>query len=57
MSQRQDSPKRPPAGSHDLFSKCRGFTRAKELQGLGIYPFFIPIGKNLGTEVEVEGRL
>jgi 8-amino-7-oxononanoate synthase len=41
---------------HDLFSKCRSFTRAKELQALGIYPFFTPIGKNLGTEVEVHGR-
>ncbi len=43
-------------GTNDLFSKCRGFTRAKELQGLGIYPYFIPISKNLGTEVEVDGR-
>lgn len=40
----------------DLFQKCTGFTRARELEAQGFYPYFIPIGKNLGTEVEVDGR-
>ncbi len=40
----------------DLFQKCTGFTRAREVEAKGFYPYFIPIGKNLGTEVEVDGR-
>lgn len=40
----------------DLFQKCTGFTRAREVEAQGFYPYFIPIGKNLGTEVEIDGR-
>jgi 7-keto-8-aminopelargonate synthetase-like enzyme len=40
----------------DLFAKCTAFTRARELQGLGIYPYFIPIASSRGTEVEIDGR-
>lgn len=40
----------------DLFQKCDGFTRARELQALGIYPYFIPLAGSEGTEVEIEGR-
>lgn len=40
----------------DLFQKCDGFTRARELQSLGIYPYFIPLAGSEGTEVEIDGR-
>jgi 8-amino-7-oxononanoate synthase len=56
VSQSTEPTLRPPEGSNDLFHKCRGFTRARELQAAGVYPFFIPIARNLGCEVEVQGR-
>jgi 8-amino-7-oxononanoate synthase len=40
----------------DLFSKCDGFTRARELQAAGVYPYFLPLSETEGTEVEVNGR-
>jgi 8-amino-7-oxononanoate synthase len=40
----------------DIFQKCDGFTRAKELQAMGIYPYFIPLHGSEGTEVEIAGR-
>lgn len=40
----------------DLFSKCDGFTRARELQAAGLYPYFLPLSETEGTEVEVGGR-
>jgi 8-amino-7-oxononanoate synthase len=40
----------------DIFQKCDGFGRAKELQALGIYPYFIPLHGSEGTEVEIAGR-
>jgi 8-amino-7-oxononanoate synthase len=54
VSQRPDP--KGPQRQHDLFDKCRGFTRARELQALGAYPYFVPITHNSGTEVEVDGR-
>jgi len=56
VSSRPEPTQCPPEGSSDLFAKCRGFTRAREVQAQGIYPFFVPIEKNLGTEIEIEGR-
>lgn len=56
MSQRQEPNRRPSERSHDLFQKCRGFTRAREIQAQGVYPYFLPIAANHGTEVEVGGR-
>ena len=35
----------------DLFEKCYQFTDAKEAIASGIYPFFIPLTENEGTEV------
>ena len=35
----------------DLFDKCWSFTRAKEAQAEGIYPYFIPLTDSEGTEV------
>jgi 8-amino-7-oxononanoate synthase len=40
----------------DIFEKCDGFGRARELQALGIYPYFIPLHGSEGTEVEVGGQ-
>jgi 8-amino-7-oxononanoate synthase len=40
----------------DLFDKCDGFTRARDLQASGMYPYFIPIAGSEGTEVEIDGR-
>lgn len=40
----------------DIFQKCDGFTRARELQALGIYPYFIPLHGSEGTEVEIAGK-
>ena len=40
----------------DLFQKCQRFTRAREVQAEGFYPYFIPIASSNGTEVEIDGR-
>lgn len=40
----------------DIFQKCDGFSRARELQALGLYPYFIPLHGSEGTEVEIAGR-
>ncbi|HEX6812485.1 MAG TPA: pyridoxal phosphate-dependent aminotransferase family protein [Planctomycetota bacterium] len=40
----------------DIFQKCDGFTRARELQALGVYPYFIPLHGSEGTEVEIAGK-
>ncbi len=40
----------------DLFQKCRLYTRAREAQAAGMYPYFVPIMGSEGTEVRIEGR-
>ncbi len=40
----------------DLFSKCDGFTRARDFQAMGMYPYFLPLSGSEGTEVEIDGR-
>ncbi|MBC8446581.1 MAG: aminotransferase class I/II-fold pyridoxal phosphate-dependent enzyme [Chloroflexi bacterium] len=40
----------------DLFDKCHAYTRAKEVQALGFYPYFIPLEQTEGTEVVAGGR-
>ena len=40
----------------DIFQKCEGFTRARELQAAGVYPYFIPLHGSEGTEVEIGGK-
>ncbi len=39
-----------------LFEKCRGFTRAREVQAAGLYPYFKPISKSEDTVVVIEGQ-
>ncbi len=40
----------------DLLTKCKQFTRHKEIQNAGFYPYFRPISSSMGTEVVVEGK-
>ncbi len=39
-----------------LFDKCQRFTRARELQASGIYPYFVPIEASDDTEVVIRGE-
>jgi len=40
----------------DIFEKTKDFTRAREAQAMGFYPFFIPFEDSEGTVVRYEGR-
>lgn len=40
----------------DLFTKCREYTIAKTAMEEGIYPYFIPLNENEGTEVVFQGQ-
>ncbi len=40
----------------DLFAKCDEFTEHRLAQRAGIYPYFLPIAENHGTEVTIAGR-
>ena len=40
----------------DLFDKCKSFTTAKDAIANGIYPYFIPLNENEGTEVVFQGN-
>ncbi len=39
-----------------LFEKCKNFTRAREAQAAGLYPYFKPISKAEDTVVVIEGK-
>jgi 8-amino-7-oxononanoate synthase len=39
-----------------LFDKCRNFTRAREVQASGFYPYFKPISQSEDTVVIIEGK-
>jgi len=39
-----------------LFEKCRLFTKAKEIQAAGLYPYFKPISDSEDTSVVIEGQ-
>jgi 8-amino-7-oxononanoate synthase len=39
-----------------LFDKCKSFTRAREVQAAGIYPYFKPISHSEDTVVVIEGK-
>jgi len=39
-----------------LFDKCKNFTRAREVQAAGLYPYFKPISESEDTVVVIEGR-
>ncbi len=40
----------------DLFDKCYSYTIAKDAMAHGIYPFFLPLSENEGTEVVYKGH-
>lgn len=40
----------------DIFQKCVEFTAAKEAAAAGLYPYFIPLTENEGTEAEFQGH-
>lgn len=40
----------------DIFNKCFEYTDVKEAKSSGIYPFFIPLTDNEGTEVTFKGH-
>jgi 8-amino-7-oxononanoate synthase len=40
----------------NLRDKCLGFTRAREAQAGGYYPFFLPITHSVGPEVMIYGK-
>lgn len=42
--------------SRDLFDKCTAFRRHKDVQDLGLYPFFKPLTDSEGSRVVIEGR-
>jgi len=39
-----------------LLEKCRNYTRAKEIQAAGLYPYFKPISDSEDSVVVIEGR-
>jgi len=39
-----------------LFDKCRNFTKAREIQAAGLYPYFKPISDSEDTAVVIEGQ-
>src|SRR5438132_1623716 len=39
-----------------LFDKCKNFTKARELQAVGLYPYFRPISHSEDTVVVIEGK-
>ena len=39
-----------------LFEKCRQFTKAREIEAAGLYPYFKPISESEDTVVTIEGQ-
>ncbi|HUH12891.1 MAG TPA: aminotransferase class I/II-fold pyridoxal phosphate-dependent enzyme [Longimicrobiales bacterium] len=39
-----------------LFDKCHSYTRAREVQASGYYPYFVPISESHDTEVVIRGE-
>ena len=44
-----------PLGWTRLFEKCRQFTKAREIQAAGLYPYFKPISESEDTVVVIDG--
>ncbi|MDX1437127.1 MAG: 8-amino-7-oxononanoate synthase, partial [Anaerolineales bacterium] len=40
----------------DIFNKANDFTLAREAIALGIYPYFLPLSGNEGTEAIYDGK-
>src|SRR4029077_17867199 len=39
-----------------IFEKCDSYTRAREVQAMGIYPYFTPIEETTATEARIGGE-
>src|SRR6476620_743117 len=46
----------PTLQSQALLDKCRTFTKAEDLKGTGLYPYFKPISESEDTVVVIEGQ-
>ncbi len=56
---RSVAPPRPQpdrAARVDIFAKAFQFTKARELQATGLYPYFFPVEGSEATEVVIDGR-
>jgi 7-keto-8-aminopelargonate synthetase-like enzyme len=40
----------------DIFKKCKEYRSAKDAMEKGIYPYFLPLAENEGTEVVFNGN-
>ncbi len=40
----------------DIFKKCFDFEDARQAKAAGVYPYFLPLDRNEGTEIVYEGR-
>ena len=40
----------------DVFSKCENYSRARDAEAIGLYPYFIPLAESEGTVAEYDGR-
>ena len=40
----------------DIFEKAHNYTAAREMEAVGLYPYFLPLEDTEGTEVVVDGR-
>jgi 8-amino-7-oxononanoate synthase len=40
----------------DIFDKCFNYTRAKDVIAAGVYPYFIPLTENEGSEASYQGH-
>lgn len=40
----------------DIFEKCETYKEARLAQAAGVYPYFLPISENHGTEVTIGGK-
>jgi 8-amino-7-oxononanoate synthase len=40
----------------DIFDKAYNYTAAREMQAVGLYPYFLPLEDTEGTEVVIDGR-
>ena len=49
-------PRRRAAAAADVFSKVLQFTKARELQATGFYPYFFPVEGSEATEVVIDGK-
>ncbi len=45
-----------PASGVSILDKCKAYTLAREVQALGIYPYFWPIEQSTATEARIDGE-